>query len=211
MAATCTAHAHGAEGIKAAIRAGRALDRACLPDRRRGHRAGQGEGRLAGHGHLQRRLHRGGRHARTAGRPSICARTARRPTRSAQGFRKAVKAGVKIAFGTDAGVYPHGLNARQFAYMVRYGMTPMQAIQSATIRRRRADRLAGQGRRGRAGPLRRHGRGEGRSADRRPGAGACRGGDEGRRWCAAIVDILELDVPDIQNAHFQFRRDWLRV
>lgn len=48
------------------------------------------------------------------------------------GFRKAVAAGVKIAYGTDAGVFPHGLNARQFKYMVRYGMTPMQAIQSAT-------------------------------------------------------------------------------
>jgi imidazolonepropionase-like amidohydrolase len=48
------------------------------------------------------------------------------------GFRKAVKTGVKIAYGTDAGVYPHGLNARQMRYMVRYGMTPMQAIQSAT-------------------------------------------------------------------------------
>ncbi|HEY9793072.1 MAG TPA: amidohydrolase family protein [Candidatus Obscuribacterales bacterium] len=48
-------------------------------------------------------------------------------------FAKAVKAGVKIAFGTDAGVFPHGQNARQFAWMVRYGMTPMQAIQSATI------------------------------------------------------------------------------
>ena len=41
-------------------------------------------------------------------------------------------AGVKIAYGTDSGVYPHGLNARQLPYMVRYGMTPMQAIQSAT-------------------------------------------------------------------------------
>jgi imidazolonepropionase-like amidohydrolase len=50
-----------------------------------------------------------------------------------QGFRKAVAAGVPISFGTDAGVYPHGDNARQFAYMVRYGLTPMQAIQSATI------------------------------------------------------------------------------
>ena len=38
--------------------------------------------------------------------------------------RKAVKAGVKVAFGTDAGVYPHGDNARQFAYMVKYGLTP---------------------------------------------------------------------------------------
>jgi imidazolonepropionase-like amidohydrolase len=42
--------------------------------------------------------------------------------------------GVKIAYGTDSGVYPHGVNGRQFKYMVRYGMTPMQAIQSATIR-----------------------------------------------------------------------------
>ncbi len=49
-----------------------------------------------------------------------------------QGFAKAVKLGVKLTFGTDAGVYPHGLGARQFAYMTRYGMTPMQAIASAT-------------------------------------------------------------------------------
>ncbi|QJE02299.1 amidohydrolase family protein [Massilia forsythiae] len=48
-------------------------------------------------------------------------------------FRKAWQAGVKMAFGTDAGVYPHGDNARQFRYMVQYGMTPMQAIRAATI------------------------------------------------------------------------------
>jgi imidazolonepropionase-like amidohydrolase len=47
-------------------------------------------------------------------------------------FRKAVKAGVKMSFGTDAGVCPYGTSARQFAFMVKYGMTPMQAIQSAT-------------------------------------------------------------------------------
>jgi len=50
-----------------------------------------------------------------------------------ESFQQAVKAGVKIAFGTDAGVYPHGWNAKQFAHMVRYGMTPMQAIQAATV------------------------------------------------------------------------------
>lgn len=44
----------------------------------------------------------------------------------------AFKQGVKVAFGTDAAVYPHGLNAREFAVMVKLGMTPMQAIQSAT-------------------------------------------------------------------------------
>lgn len=49
-----------------------------------------------------------------------------------ENFRKAFQAGVKMAFGTDAGVYPHGDNAKQFHYMVMYGMTPAQAIQSAT-------------------------------------------------------------------------------
>jgi imidazolonepropionase-like amidohydrolase len=49
-----------------------------------------------------------------------------------QTFQAAVKAGVKMLFGTDAGVYPNGLNARQFATMVKWGMTPMQAIQAAT-------------------------------------------------------------------------------
>jgi len=50
-----------------------------------------------------------------------------------ENFKKAVQAGVKIAFGTDAGVYPHGWNAKQFAHMVRWGLTPMQAIQAATV------------------------------------------------------------------------------
>lgn len=49
-----------------------------------------------------------------------------------ENFRRAVRAGVKIAYGTDAGVYPHGWNGKQFRFMVRYGLTPMQAIQSAT-------------------------------------------------------------------------------
>lgn len=48
-------------------------------------------------------------------------------------FRKAFKAGVRMAFGSDGAVYPHGDNGRQFAYMVEYGMTPMQAIQAATV------------------------------------------------------------------------------
>jgi imidazolonepropionase-like amidohydrolase len=47
-------------------------------------------------------------------------------------FRKAVKAGAKLSFGTDAGVCAYGTGGRQFAFMVNYGMTPMQAIQSAT-------------------------------------------------------------------------------
>jgi imidazolonepropionase-like amidohydrolase len=47
-------------------------------------------------------------------------------------FRKAVKAGVKMSFGTDAGVCAYGTSGKQFAFMVKYGMTPMQAIQAAT-------------------------------------------------------------------------------
>ena len=50
-----------------------------------------------------------------------------------QNIARAFKAGVRVAFGTDAAVYPHGLNAREFAVMVKLGMTPMQAIQAATL------------------------------------------------------------------------------
>jgi imidazolonepropionase-like amidohydrolase len=50
-----------------------------------------------------------------------------------ENFRKAVKLGIKLTMGTDAGVYRHGDNAKQLAVMVRYGMTPMQALQAATI------------------------------------------------------------------------------
>ena len=50
-----------------------------------------------------------------------------------ENYRKALKAGAKMIFSTDAGIYPHGWNARQFAVMVRYGATPLQAIQSATL------------------------------------------------------------------------------
>jgi imidazolonepropionase-like amidohydrolase len=46
---------------------------------------------------------------------------------------RAFKAGVKVAFGTDAAVYPHGLNAHEFAVMVKLGLTPMQSIQAATV------------------------------------------------------------------------------
>ena len=51
-----------------------------------------------------------------------------------QNFRKSVNANAKISFGTDAGIYPHGKNAIQFKYMVEWGMTPLQAIQASTIK-----------------------------------------------------------------------------
>jgi imidazolonepropionase-like amidohydrolase len=50
-----------------------------------------------------------------------------------QTFQRAVKAGVKMIFGTDAGIYPNGDNAKQFATMVQWGMTPLQAIRAATV------------------------------------------------------------------------------
>ncbi len=49
-------------------------------------------------------------------------------------FRKAVEAGAIVVFGSDAGVYPHGDNGKQFSRMVQFGMTPIQALQAATIR-----------------------------------------------------------------------------
>src|SRR6266705_4493786 len=48
-------------------------------------------------------------------------------------LKKAFAAGVKVGFGTDAAVYPHGLNAHEFAVMVKLGLTPLQAIQAATV------------------------------------------------------------------------------
>jgi imidazolonepropionase-like amidohydrolase len=53
--------------------------------------------------------------------------------RQREGFRRAHAAGVRMVYGTDAGVHPHGDNGRQFAVMVRYGMSPLQAIQAATV------------------------------------------------------------------------------
>jgi imidazolonepropionase-like amidohydrolase len=50
-----------------------------------------------------------------------------------EGFARCVEAGVRLAYGTDSGVYPHAMVARQFATMVKLGMTPMEAIRSATV------------------------------------------------------------------------------
>ncbi|NVK23473.1 MAG: amidohydrolase family protein [Gammaproteobacteria bacterium] len=50
-----------------------------------------------------------------------------------ESFRRAVKAGVNMVFGSDAAIYPHGDNGKQFSRMVKFGMTPIQAIQAATI------------------------------------------------------------------------------
>ncbi|MEG3145432.1 amidohydrolase family protein [Sphingomonas sp. RT2P30] len=125
------AHAHGAAGIKAAIRAGvRAVEHASLIDDE-GIALARAKGVF-----LDMDIYDGDYIEEVGtkeGWPAGYLRKNRETTDAQRAaFRAAAKAGVKLSFGTDAGVYPHGLNARQFKYMVRYGMTPMQAIQSAT-------------------------------------------------------------------------------
>lgn len=130
-ASYCIAHAHGTEGIKAAIRAGvRSVEHASLID-------DEGIALAKARGvWLDMDIYDGDwidQEGRRAGWPAEYLRKNIETTEvQRQGFTKAVRAGVKLTFGTDAGVYPYGQGARQFAYMVRYGMTPMQAIQSAT-------------------------------------------------------------------------------
>ncbi len=126
------AHAHGAEGIKLAVRAGvRSIEHGSLID-------DEGIRLMTEKGtYLVADIYNGD-YIATVGKQQgwpeeILRKNDETTDAQRQGFRKAVAAGVKIAFGTDAGVYPHGLNARQLPYMVKYGMTPMQAVQSATI------------------------------------------------------------------------------
>ncbi len=126
-----TAHAHGAEGIKAAIRAGvRGIEHASLID-------DEGLALAKARGvYLDMDIYNGDWTDEVGRRDHYPADYMRKNTETTlaqrQAFAKAVKAGIKLTFGTDAGVYPHGLNARQFKYMVQWGMTPMQAIQAAT-------------------------------------------------------------------------------
>jgi imidazolonepropionase-like amidohydrolase len=120
-------HAHGPDGIKAAVRAGAAsIEHGTLMD---------DEGRMLMKQHgtylvptLEVRECVGGNYP-----PEFVAKANQIMTVQLQNFRKAVNAGLKIAFGTDIGVCPFGRNAREFNFMVQNGMTPMQAIQSATV------------------------------------------------------------------------------
>jgi imidazolonepropionase-like amidohydrolase len=126
------AHAHGAEGIKRAVRAGvRSIEHGSLID-------DEGIALMKEHGTWLDADIYNGDYIDTVGREQgwseeILRKNTETTEAQREGFHKAVKAGVKISFGTDAGVYPYGDDARQFAYMVRYGLTPLQAIRSATI------------------------------------------------------------------------------
>ncbi|HWZ86704.1 MAG TPA: amidohydrolase family protein [Thermoanaerobaculia bacterium] len=134
------AHAHSTEGIKSAIRAGVAsIEHGTYID-------DEGIRLMKEHGtYLVADIYDAEyiRQGKAAGIPSdFAAKQPEADEIQRENFRKAVKAGVKIAFGTDASVYPHGLNARQFAWQVKYGQTPMEAIRSATVS---ASELIGRG------------------------------------------------------------------
>ena len=127
-----TAHAHGAQSIKDAILAGvDSIEHASLIDDK-GIRLARDNGVA-----LSMDIYNGD-YINTVGKeenwPEEFLRKNRETTdEQRSGFTKAHQAGVRIVYGTDAGVYPHGDNAKQFSYMVKQGMTSVKAIQAATI------------------------------------------------------------------------------
>jgi imidazolonepropionase-like amidohydrolase len=125
-------HAHGAEGIKRAARAGvRSVEHCSMLDT-------EAIGLLKEHGTFvvpnpytnQYILERG---AAGGFQPYQIEKSRQVLDLKLKSLREAIKAGLKVAYGTDSGVQPHGLNARQFAIFVDAGMTPLQAIRSATV------------------------------------------------------------------------------
>jgi imidazolonepropionase-like amidohydrolase len=126
------AHAHGAEGIKRAVRAGvRSIEHGSLMDDESialmaEHRTFLVADVWMGDWSIEQG-------EREGWSPNVMRKLRETTDVQREGFAKAVEAGVRIAFGTDSGTYPHGMNANQFASMVKYGMTPMEAIRSATV------------------------------------------------------------------------------
>jgi imidazolonepropionase-like amidohydrolase len=125
------AHAHGTEGIKRAVRAGVAsIEHGSLID-------DEGIQLMKARGtYLVADIYNDdyilAEYARLKYPEKILDKERQVGRLQRENFQRAARAGVKMAFGTDAGVYPHGWNAKQFAHMVKWGLTPMQAIQSAT-------------------------------------------------------------------------------
>jgi imidazolonepropionase-like amidohydrolase len=121
------AHAHGTEGIKAAVRAGViSIEHGSMLDDEAIQMMKERGTYLVPTSYLADRIN-------LAVLPPLVRAKAEQVLPLARAsLRKAVAAGVRIAFGTDAAVYPHGENAREFAVYVRAGMTPLAALQSAT-------------------------------------------------------------------------------
>ncbi|MGH2635566.1 MAG: amidohydrolase family protein [Actinomycetota bacterium] len=126
------AHAHGAEGIKRAVRAGvRSIEHGSLMD-------DEAIALMAEAGtYLVADVWEGDWIAERGRRDGWSEHVLRKndETTEAQrlGFAKCVEAGVRLAYGTDSGVYPHAMVATQFGTMVKYGMSPLEAIRSATV------------------------------------------------------------------------------
>ena len=125
------AHAHGAEGIKRAVRAGvTSIEHGSLIDdegiKMMKERGTYLVADIYNDDYILAEFAKLGYPEKVINKERMIGRTQR------ENFQKAAKAGVKLAYGTDAGVYPHGWNAKQFAHMVKWGLTPMQAIQTAT-------------------------------------------------------------------------------
>ncbi len=129
--ADVAAHAHGAEGIKRAVRAGvRSIEHGSLMD-------DEAIELMAAAGtYLVADVYCGDyiaeRGTAEGWDPDVLRKNDETTLTQREGFARCVKAGVRIAFGTDSGIYPHGWNARQLAYQVRWGQTPLEAIRSAT-------------------------------------------------------------------------------
>jgi imidazolonepropionase-like amidohydrolase len=130
--ADVAAHAHGAEGIKRAVRGGvRSIEHGSLMDDE------SIEMMAAAGTFLVADVYNGDYIAQTGReqgwRADVLAKNDQTTLAQREGFTKCLAADVRIAFGTDSGIYPHGLGARQFAYQVRCGQSPLGAIQSATL------------------------------------------------------------------------------
>ena len=126
------AHAHGTEAIKMAVKAGvTSIEHGSLIDDEGIRMMKQKGVYLVADVYVSDYILT--EYAKFGASPKILAKERIVGKAQRENFQKAHKAGVKIAFGSDAGVYPHGLNGRQFAFMTKWGMTPMEAIQAATI------------------------------------------------------------------------------
>ena len=125
------AHAHGAEGIKRAIRAGvRSIEHGSLMDDEAIELLAQTGTYLVADVYCGDYINEQGLlHGWSA---NVMRKNDETTLAQREGFAKCVEAGVRIAFGTDSGIYPHGWNGKQFAYQVRHGQQPIDAIRSAT-------------------------------------------------------------------------------